>query len=201
LPVNHLIFDIGNTLINFNLHLVSERFADLFDVSEGDIYDFIFKSEFFVKFEKGDIGPEELVSILNQHFQQDLTVNSFDQVFSPIFSPRIQMVNLIDKLRKEFELSLLSNTNVLHSRYLESQYSFLLQFDYRFYSHTLRVLKPNEEIYQLVLSRTLSDPRECLFIDDIEMHVEGARKSGIDAIHFQGEEQLEIELRKRKILK
>lgn len=200
MAINHLIFDLGNTLVNFNLHLASERLSELFKVPEKEIYDFIFKSKFFVNFERGDIGPAELVSILNQQFEQDMSVPSFDRIFSPIFAPRDEMVRLIDALKGEYELSILSNTNILHSRYLEETYPFLQHFDYRFYSFALRALKPDAEIFQQVLSGSHSAPEECVFIDDIEMHVEGGRKAGIDSIHFQGEEHLMKELRKREII-
>jgi FMN phosphatase YigB (HAD superfamily) len=200
LAINHLIFDLGNTLINFDLHLASGRLSELFKVPEQEIYDFTFRSKFFVDFERGDIGPAELVSLLNQQFEQDLSVPSFDHLFSPIFSPRNEMVRLINALKKEFELSILSNTNILHSRYLEETYPFLGYFDYRFYSFALRALKPDAEIFHRVLSGSHSSPKECLFIDDIEIHVEGGRKTGIDSIHFQGEEDLMKELGKRGII-
>lgn len=200
MAINHLIFDLGNTLINFNLHLASERLSELFKVPEKEIYDFIFKSKFFVDFERGDIGPSELVSILNQQFEQDLSVPSFDRIFSPIFSPRTEMIRLIDSLKEEYELSILSNTNILHSRYLEENYPFLQYFDHRFYSFALRALKPGAEIFQRVLSSSHSAPEEALFIDDIEMHVEGGKKAGIDSIHFKGEKDLLEELGKRGII-
>ncbi|MBI1823591.1 MAG: HAD family phosphatase, partial [Nitrospirae bacterium] len=196
---NHLIFDLGNTLINFNLHLASERLAKEFQMPEEEIYHYLFRSDFFVQFEKGDIGPVELVSKFNQKFDQDLTVSAFDDAFSPIFAPRTEMISLVETLVGKYELSILSNTNVLHWRYLEGNYPFLMQFDNRFYSFIMRALKPNPDIFNRVLSQTRTEPGECLFIDDLEIHVEGARRSGIDAIHFQGEEKLRDTLREKGI--
>lgn len=166
---------------------------------EEEIYHYLFRSDFFVQFEKGDIGPVELVSKFNQKFDQDLTVSAFDDAFSPIFSPRTEMISLVETLVGKYELSILSNTNVLHWRYLEGNYPFLMQFDNRFYSFIMRALKPNPDIFNRVLSQTRTEPGECLFIDDLEIHVEGARRSGIDAIHFQGEEKLRDTLREKGI--
>jgi FMN phosphatase YigB (HAD superfamily) len=43
-------------------------------------------------------------------------------------------------------------------------------------------------------------PEECFYTDDIAEYVEGARRMGIDAVQFQGAEQLESELLARGIL-
>jgi FMN phosphatase YigB (HAD superfamily) len=200
LPVNHLIFDLGNTLISFDHHLATRRLSKTCQIPEEAIYNYLFKSDFIVKFEKGDIGPVEVVSRFNQEFDRDLTVTAFEDSFSPIFSPRVEMERLIETLKESYELSILSNTNVLHWRYLEGNYPFLQQFDNRFYSFILRTSKPHPEIFRMVLSQTQSDPEECLFIDDIEINVEGARKLGMDAIHFQGEALLKETLLEKGIL-
>ncbi len=199
MEINHIIFDLGNTLIDFDLHLASGRFSEKFKAPENDIYDFLFKSDFFTRFERGDIGPAELVSILNQKYHQDLTIDQFDRMFSPIFTPRTEMVSLIDVLKDDYELSILSNTNVLHSRYIEGTFPFLKSFDHLFYSFALRALKPHPEIFHQALSRTYSSPRECIFIDDIPMHVEGAARVGISAIQFKDEESLKIDLKAKGI--
>ncbi len=200
MEINHFIFDLGNTLVDFDLHLASRRLAEHFKTSEDAVYDFLFKSDFFMRFEKGEIGPVELVARLNEHFNQEMGVPSFDLMFSPIFSPRNEMIGLIETLKKRYELSLLSNTNILHSRYLEENYPFLGYFDHRFYSYSLRALKPHPEIFLEVLSRTNSSPEECLFIDDMRGHAEGAEKMGIPSIHFQGEVHLKNELIKRGLI-
>lgn len=45
-------------------------------------------------------------------------------------------------------------------------------------------LKPAPAIYRLLLDRNGLAPQDCVFIDDSAANVEGARKLGIDAIHF-----------------
>jgi FMN phosphatase YigB (HAD superfamily) len=200
LPINHLIFDLGNTLISFDHHLATRRLSSVCHIPEEAIYNYLFKSDFIVKFETGEIGPVEVVSKFNQAFDRDLTVSAFEDSFSPIFSPRVEMERLIETLKESYELSILSNTNVLHWRYLEGNYPFLQRFDNRFYSFKLRASKPHPEIFRMVLSQTHSEPEECLFIDDIEINVEGARNSGMNAIHFQGEALLKKTFQEKGIL-
>jgi len=49
--------------------------------------------------------------------------------------------------------------------------------------------KPEPRIYQITLERLRASPEATLFIDDVEVNCEGARKLGIDAIRFRSTEQ------------
>jgi putative hydrolase of the HAD superfamily len=49
--------------------------------------------------------------------------------------------------------------------------------------------KPEPRIYEITLERLDASPNEALFIDDVEVNCEGARKLGIEAIRFRSTEQ------------
>jgi putative hydrolase of the HAD superfamily len=57
--------------------------------------------------------------------------------------------------------------------------------------------KPEARIYEITLERVSIDPEACLFIDDIEVNCEGARKAGMSAVHFRDNEQAVAEIRER----
>jgi 2-haloacid dehalogenase len=57
-------------------------------------------------------------------------------------------------------------------------------------------LKPQPEIYNLLLERYGLDAGDCIFIDDSRANVEGARAVGMHAIHFVEPLDLEAELRR-----
>ena len=56
------------------------------------------------------------------------------------------------------------------------------------------MLKPDPEIYHLLLERYGLKAQDCVFIDDVEKNVEGARAVGMHAIHFTGPDQLRHDL-------
>lgn len=49
-----------------------------------------------------------------------------------------------------------------------------------------RVLKPEARIFHLLCERAGVAAKDCVFIDDSEKNVIGARAAGMDAIHFTG---------------
>jgi putative hydrolase of the HAD superfamily len=57
------------------------------------------------------------------------------------------------------------------------------------------VRKPEAQIYELTLKRIGLPAEACLFVDDVEANCEGARATGISAVHFRDNEQAITELR------
>jgi putative hydrolase of the HAD superfamily len=56
--------------------------------------------------------------------------------------------------------------------------------------------KPESRIYALTLERIGSAAaNQCLFVDDVEVNCEGARRAGMRAIHFRDNEQAIAEIR------
>lgn len=63
-----------------------------------------------------------------------------------------------------------------------------------------RVLKPDARIFGLLCDRAGLAAGECIFIDDSERNVAGARAFGMEAVHFTGPEALEAALTARGML-
>jgi len=55
--------------------------------------------------------------------------------------------------------------------------------------------KPESRIYELTLERVGHPAEACLFVDDVLVNCEGARKAGLHAVHFQDNEQAIGEIR------
>ncbi len=55
--------------------------------------------------------------------------------------------------------------------------------------------KPEARIYEMTLERLGLPAAACLFIDDLEPNIEGARKLGMQAVHFRDNEQAIAEIR------
>lgn len=63
-----------------------------------------------------------------------------------------------------------------------------------------RVLKPDPAIFALLCDRAGIAPDACVFIDNSEGNVAGARAFGMDAIHFTSPDALETALTERGLL-
>lgn len=75
-------------------------------------------------------------------------------------------------------------TNNVEHVILPAELDYISKTDGQIISYQHNVVKPEKEIYELLLHKFSLDPNECLFIDDKLENVEGALHAGIDAIQF-----------------
>ena len=77
-------------------------------------------------------------------------------------------------------LALLSNAPSSFGRAVERQ-EWTTSFRHLLFSGDLKVAKPDEAIYTTLVDRLGTDPRSCLFFDDRQVNIDGARAAGLQA--------------------
>jgi putative hydrolase of the HAD superfamily len=95
-------------------------------------------------------------------------------------------LDMLEMLRNNFNVYLLSNTNSLHlewiHEYLVNTYSVKqfekTYFDQAYYSHIIGDRKPNASIFQHVISDAILTPERTLFMDDLKDNIDTAAKLG-----------------------
>jgi putative hydrolase of the HAD superfamily len=104
------------------------------------------------------------------------------------FDIRPGMLDLATRLRSEFgRLALLSNINRECATHVQSNYGWVDLFDVAIYSCDHGLLKPERAIFDLCLGRLGLSADRCIFVDDIEENVAGARSAGLTGIRFVDE--------------
>ena len=108
---------------------------------------------------------------------------------------RPSMLDWVHRLKEAgFKLGILSNMPSDHGEEILRDFDWIKEFDAIAFSYRLKATKPHEPIYRAALELLASLPAQTLFIDDIEENVEGARRIGMEAIHFRDVESLRAEL-------
>jgi len=107
--------------------------------------------------------------------------------------PITSMKKLVRRLRKKYKVVLLTNhTNWLDD--LDRRYRIYREFDIIINSHTVKMIKPNKNIYRLLIKKSMSRPGEIVFIDDKKENTTAARRIGIKAVLFTSVPQLKKDL-------
>ncbi|GAA4854143.1 HAD family phosphatase [Saccharopolyspora rosea] len=95
-------------------------------------------------------------------------------------------VELLDELHSDgVPLALLSNAPSSFGRAAEQQ-PWARVFKHLLFSGDLQVAKPDAAIWRVLLDALNAPPAECLFFDDREENVRGARRAGLHAERWQG---------------
>ena len=144
--------------------------------------------------ERGEITEDAFLSLLTAHLEPLLghhpEMHRFREIYFEALQPNPEMIELMRELKDEgYRMAMLTN-NV---REWEPLWRSMLPVDEIFEtvvdSGFVGCRKPESRIYALTLER-LGEPAEaCLFVDDVLVNCEGARKAGLQAVHFQDNAQ------------
>ncbi len=150
--------------------------------------------------ERGEITEvaflEQLTDSLEPLLGHRPEMHRFKEIYFEALDPNPPMIELMRELKAAgYRMAMLTN-NV---REWEPLWRPMLPVDEIFEtvvdSGFVGCRKPESRIYALTLERIGMSPDQCLFVDDIEVNCEGARKAGIAAVHFQDNDQAIAEIR------
>ncbi|MBE6053517.1 MAG: HAD family phosphatase [Clostridium sartagoforme] len=190
----NIIFDLGNVLLEFNPKEYLENKIPGEKVE--DVYKAIFKSEEWAMLDRGTITQEEAIKNIcdrNSSCSHEIILAFKD--WYDILSPIMGTVEVLSALKDNgYNIYYLSNFHELAFHKVTKVNKFFELFDGGVVSYAEKLLKPEKEIYKMILDRYKLNPSETIFVDDMEANVEGAKKLGIKAILFKDAKKLKEEL-------
>lgn len=196
MTIRAIFFDLGNVLVMFDARRAAAKFVQKTGVSFKDVWKCVFISRAERDFTKGKISSREFVRCLNRQLPKKISYPHFVEIWNNIFWPNPEMEDLLKHLKKRYHLYLISNTNELHFKFIQRNFTVLKHFKRCFPSHWVGCRKPEQAIFRHALRIAKVKPEEAVFIDDMPDFVKGARRVGIKAIRFGSRKQIEKELLK-----
>ncbi|MBI1898391.1 MAG: HAD-IA family hydrolase [Acidobacteria bacterium] len=198
--IKTIIFDLGKVIVPFDFQRGYDRMASICPYSPEEIPARLRSCGIVTRFESGQMEPRAFVEEVSGILGLRTGYDEFCEIFSAIFLPETLIPEeMLAGLRGRYRLLLLSNTNAIHFAMVERNYPLLRHFDDYVLSFRVGALKPSPKIYREALRLAACEPGECFFTDDIAAYVEAAKNEGIDAVQFESREQIERELRARRV--
>jgi len=201
MKISAICFDLGKVLLDFDKQAMLVRIAKKSPLTPAEMTSLLLKDEHSLVYEKGDITSAKYFSYLKKLLRYRGTAKELRACYSEIFTPLSDHIALAAQLAPHYLLAIISNTNDAHIVHAETAYSFFSLFHARIYSHEIRAMKPQREIYDAALIALGGiDPLEALFIDDIETNVLAASKLGWQTIHLRPDVDLRQALASYELL-
>ena len=150
--------------------------------------------------ERGEMSEVDFLARLGDGLEPLLghrpELHRFREVFFDALDPNEPMIELMRELKASGRRMAMLTNNV---REWEPLWRSMLPVDEIFEtvvdSGFVGCRKPEARIYELTLERLGLPAAACLFIDDLEPNIEGARALGMNAVHFLSNEQAIPEIR------
>ncbi|MEX2336780.1 MAG: HAD family phosphatase [Fulvivirga sp.] len=187
----YLLFDLGGVIINLDVQRTINELAGLAKADATLLKGKHLNHEQFKQYETGAITDEAFRSFLKELLQYEGHDQVLDEAWNAmILDIPLERLQLLERLRKNHTLFLLSNTNTIHMKRVNERLlthgvaSFDPFFDKQYYSHLINRRKPDADCYAFVLEDNKLEPEDVLFIDDNEDNIKGAANLGIHTLHI-----------------
>jgi len=193
--IKNVIFDIGNVLVDFSWkeHMIENGFS-------GECISVLTKNMVqHPLWDELDLGIRPHTEVIaDMKALSPEYAAQIDQYFSDpmgIIRPRAHSVPLIASLKdRGFGVYLLSNYPGWLFELHSPGFGFMDLVDGMVVSSYVKVMKPDSEIYRILLDKYSLNPAECVFLDDRRENTEAAERLGIRSILCAEQEQFEREL-------
>lgn len=186
--IKNVIFDIGDVLVHFRWKQVM---IDL-GFSETEIallYKALFESRWWNEWDRGVIPEEEIMRHMKEEGKglETQMERFFEHKGELVIQYPYVEVWMQSLKQQGMKLYLLSNYPMsLFELHAKNTFTFLPYVDGKVVSGYVKHVKPEPEIYTILLNTYGLKPEECVFLDDRADNVEAARKMGIHGILFEG---------------
>jgi len=189
----NIIFDFGGVIIRIDYNRIAATFKT-FGIGDFDtLYSQLHQDTLFDDFEKGLITPEKFRDRIREVSGIAITDIQIDEAWNAILIDLPEKnIEALKRLKKTHRIFLLSNTNAIHEKaFMEIVFrdygkNVLTEtFEKIYFSHQMKMRKPDRQIFETVLRENNLIAGETLFVDDSQQHIEGAKKAGLQTLFVE----------------
>lgn len=190
--IKNIIFDFGNVLVEYNIKE--------FMVKKGMSPDMIKRllkasimGPFWDEFDRGVLTEDEafegFLSIDPEIGEELHTV--FDNIHGMLTKRDFATDWIKDLKQTGYNVYYLSNYSKKAFEECADSVDFIEYMDGGIMSHQVLMIKPDPNIYKLLLNRYNLKPEECLFVDDTPQNVEVSQTLGMKGIVYTNKEDVD----------
>ena len=197
--IQNLIFDVGDVLLEYRWFEMLTKDYGLSDTEARRIGGEMFDNEIWVQgMDGGRLSLAEAIHEYEEKYPDDVDVIGwFLKNGEQMVVKRPEVWDKVAALKnKGYRIYILSNYSEELFHMHTKGALFLDLLDGGIVSYQVHALKPEPEIYQILLDKYGLQAEECLFFDDRADKVEGARALGIQAVQVTSREMLNATLDK-----
>jgi len=201
--VNTIIFDMGDVFLNKDKQA---KVAALENIGIFDWNDDLEDLE--EKLETGKIDSEEYLLGMQRHSNGASLEAVKDAWNAGITDFPLYRLEFLQKLKANYRLFLLSNTDPIHIEKFEDEagasfYSDFYQcFEKVYFSHEIGIRKPNADAFNYVLNNHQDiQPKHTLMVDDKKFNTDAAAELGFLVWNLQKGEEDVVDLFEKKVVK
>ncbi len=195
--VAYVLFDMSGVLAEFQ---GGRALGELSGLPEEEVWPRWLESPWMRRFDLGACSAAEFADGIVEEWSLAITPAEFLSAFIGwMIGAYDGAAELVAQTRSRTPVGCLSNMNPLHWDEIR-RWPLVNEFDHRFISCEIGLLKPDREIYEYAAGELSLPPASVLFLDDNLPNVEAARAVGMRSEHTRGVEQARAALQRHAVL-
>ena len=179
--IKNIVFDFGDIFINLDKKLFAEELQKIHISQESEEMLPILQ-----QYEMGLVSTDKFLTFFEERLSvsEDKLKRAWNSILLDFPKERLRFIQNLSESKK-YRLFLLSNTNDLHISWIQKNWgmeqynAFKICFEQFYLSHEINLRKPNNNIYEFVLTTNDLAPKETLFIDDTKENTDAAKALGM----------------------
>jgi len=184
--IKSIIFDVGRVLMtDVPLKKIAKDLSVRFSIPEDELHSHLYPNQHWTLLTLGKISEDEYWEYFLKASKVKVDKKELKERVRTELRPIEENVKVVPLLKRQYQLSILSNHSREWSEFMTKEYDFFNYFDQIIFSCDVGLRKPDTRIYKLALTKLGSEPEECLFIDDKERNTDGAQKVGMKTITLE----------------
>ena len=184
-------FDLGNVLCTVDELTPTKKLVELSGLDPDQVHEFAFGHEAKLLFESGKISFAQHAHEAMTSLGIDLSIAEFTSIYDNALIPSTDMFPLVARIAESHRIALVSNTSEPHWKSAKRFLPFSDLLDLVIVSYAVESMKPDAAFYQALLDQTDVPAAKILFIDDLEVNIDGVRSAGMVGHQFTSQTNLE----------
>lgn len=193
--IDTVVFDIGGVLVELGRFRFLEKKGFTGEKANRVMYATM-RSKDWVQMDLNNIPVEEILErFIRNDPGMEAEIRYMFEDLNGIVERRDSSLPWLRRIKESGRRILyLSNYSHKIMRECADALYFLPEMDGGLFSCDFHMVKPDPDFFRLLIEKYQLDPSRCVFIDDIETNLEGARAVGMHTILFENPAQAEAEL-------
>jgi 2-haloacid dehalogenase len=198
--IKNIVFDFGGVLIDWNPELLYKKVFKTREEMDFFLSE-IATTEWNTQQDAGRSLSEATAVLQEQypeyHDEIGLFYSRWAEMLGGIFE---ENVRLIKPLKGKYRVFGLTNWSAETLPVARAQYDFFDDLDGIVVSGEEKCIKPDKQLFRILLDRFQIRPEESLFIDDNEKNIRAAQEMGFQTLHLTPAVNLEKTLKEMDVL-
>ena len=189
--IKTIIFDFWNVLtIKDGWPSIAKKLSSISNLSESEI-----KNKLYQKETKYILGQESTKEFWRK-ITPDISFSDFNHIMGSTQKYNEKLLDLISKLNKKYQISILSDNFEAVTSVLKKDKKFTKLFSKMYFSNDLALTKRNRgtEIHKFALKDSNLKAQKTLFIDDNPENLFAPKSLNMKVIHYSNLNQLKDDL-------